>query len=297
MVMNAIKNPSTKHRYLYLNSIREIIINDSHALESEYNTLCDELLKLSNHQEDRIRTLVAECLGTLFSAYPIDMQTDIQAALMDKDLKKVATVARSFMYSGKKIEGDMVDDAFEDCAADLVKLVASKDRDIKWFSLEGVLAICRTNPRLLAKNMNALLKGAFGELAINPAYIQEIQLPDNTVQKIDNGVPIRRSAYSLINHLVDVGACDKQVVLDLIDFIAANGVKETIDDMFLHIFQVVSQLWKKNSAVAHSKVEPMIAAVDPKFDFWVKNLANESIEKKTVAVFRVVYQMTECAEN
>lgn len=76
-VMNAIKDPKTKHRYLYLNSIREIILNDSHALESECNTLTDQLLNLSNHPEERIRTLVAECLGTLFSAYPIDMQTDI----------------------------------------------------------------------------------------------------------------------------------------------------------------------------------------------------------------------------
>lgn len=90
---------------------------------------------------------------------------------MDKDVKKVATVARSFMYSGKKIQGDMVDDAFADCGADLVKLIGHQDRDIKWFSVEGLYAICKTNAGLMAPKMQELLKQAFAALAINPAFI------------------------------------------------------------------------------------------------------------------------------
>jgi hypothetical protein len=49
--------------------------------------------------------------------------------------------------------------------------------------------------------------------------------------------------------------------------------------------------------VAHTKVEPVIAAMDPKFDFYCKNLQSEAVEAKALAVMRVVYWMMECQEN
>jgi hypothetical protein len=180
IVMSAINNPKTGHRYLYLNSIREIILNDSQALETETGDLTTQLLNLSNHPEERIRTLVAECLGSLFSAYPIDMQTDLQEVLMGKDARKIATVARSFMYSGKKITGDLSDDAFADCGSDLVGLIEQKDRDIKWFALEGLLTICKTKPSIMMPKLKDLVHRAFSELNVRTEFITEIALPDNT---------------------------------------------------------------------------------------------------------------------
>jgi len=82
-VMASIKDPKTKFRYLYLNSIREIVTNDSKALEKDVTTVTEQLLQLANHQEAQIRILVAECIGGLFSEYPIDMGTDLEGILMD----------------------------------------------------------------------------------------------------------------------------------------------------------------------------------------------------------------------
>ena len=63
-------------------------------------------MRLAEHKDDRIRSLVAECLGRLYSEYPYEVgdENEVNSLLGSADAyTKIATLARSFMYSGLKI--------------------------------------------------------------------------------------------------------------------------------------------------------------------------------------------------
>lgn len=298
-VMACIQDPKTKHRYLYLNSIKEIVNNDSKALEKDVNNVTEQLLKLANHKEAQIRILVAECIGGLFSEYPIDMGTDLEGALMDNSNPVTqATVARSFMFSGRNITHDAFD-SFESCAQQLIGLIGSKYVDVKRFALEGLNTMIKNNTEVVKGSLNDLIKACFAEFVINKAFIQEIQLPDNSVQKIDDGVPMRTAAYNCVMGLIDQGVVGGNVIIDLIDFIAdgTKGFAETHDDMWKLVNGVLAQLWRRYSAIAHGKADKVVAVMEPKFDFFVKNLANEVIMNKMLAMLKTIHWMNECQEN
>lgn len=60
-------------------------------------------MQQSMHEEESIRSIVAESLGRLFAAYPQDLIGTVQAALQKGDARQKATVAKSVKYSGQKI--------------------------------------------------------------------------------------------------------------------------------------------------------------------------------------------------
>jgi hypothetical protein len=59
-----------KQKYLFLNTIREIILNDSDCLKNDVDKVTELLMSQTTHEEESIRSIVAESLGRLFSAYP-----------------------------------------------------------------------------------------------------------------------------------------------------------------------------------------------------------------------------------
>lgn len=62
----------------------------------------------TNHPEDSIRSIVAECLGRLFIVYPEDLIEQIETSLKGNDPVVKATLARSAKYSGQKVENVMM---------------------------------------------------------------------------------------------------------------------------------------------------------------------------------------------
>lgn len=69
-VVELVSKSEPKKKYLFLNTIREIILNDSECLRDYITPMQDLLMQQSNNDEESIRSIVAESLGRLFAAYP-----------------------------------------------------------------------------------------------------------------------------------------------------------------------------------------------------------------------------------
>lgn len=82
-VMEMINNSDSKHKYLFLNTIREIILNNSEALQNDVEVLAELLLEQSTHDEESIRSIVAESLGRLFNAWPAEMIDCLSEGIKD----------------------------------------------------------------------------------------------------------------------------------------------------------------------------------------------------------------------
>ena len=72
-VFGMVAESEAKQKYLFLNTIREIVISDSSCLSAYLTPLMELLMSQTNHPEDSIRSIVAECLGRLFIVYPEDL--------------------------------------------------------------------------------------------------------------------------------------------------------------------------------------------------------------------------------
>ena len=69
-VFTLVKQSSEVQKYLFLNTIREIILHDSKCLEMYLDQLIDLLMVHATHKDELIRSTVAESMGRLLPVYP-----------------------------------------------------------------------------------------------------------------------------------------------------------------------------------------------------------------------------------
>ena len=68
-----------------MNTIREIIEHSTEALKDHLQTLVEQLLTLAAFPAERVRVVVAECIGRLFATYPGEVGLDICEAMNAED--------------------------------------------------------------------------------------------------------------------------------------------------------------------------------------------------------------------
>jgi hypothetical protein len=138
-VFALIDKSEDSHKYLFLNTIREIIINDSKCLKDYILELSELLLKYTTHSEESIRSIVAESIGRLFCTYPDEMVESISNGLQKGSELVKETLAKSVKYCVQK---DLEDaKLLQSLAIDLVDLRKEAKLNIKKNALEGLTTI------------------------------------------------------------------------------------------------------------------------------------------------------------
>lgn len=99
-VFALVDSSHDKQKYLFLNTVREIIITNAKCLEKYLPRLLPLLESQASHEEESIRSIVAESIGRLFIVYSEDMMDTMERSLADKNPLKRSTYAKSFKYSG-----------------------------------------------------------------------------------------------------------------------------------------------------------------------------------------------------
>jgi len=120
-VFQLVTKSDTKQKYLFLNTLREIILHDSNILKDYIKPMQELFMQQSISEEESIRSIVAESLGRLFAAYPQELIAIVDAGLQDGNALKKATIAKSVKYSGQKANAEHAKH-FKTIAIDLIKL-------------------------------------------------------------------------------------------------------------------------------------------------------------------------------
>ena len=108
-VFNLINSENTK-KYLFLSTLREIIIENPKCLVMHLERVVDLFMAHSTHQDENIRNIVAESLGRLTPAYEMDIFNVLEDGLKANDAKTRSTIAKSVKYSGPKLKEPIVFD-------------------------------------------------------------------------------------------------------------------------------------------------------------------------------------------
>lgn len=145
-----------KQKYLFLNTIREIILNDSDCLKDYIKPMRDLLIQQSSNEEESIRSIVAESLGRLFAAYPDQLMQTVTQGLQTGDVKQKATIAKSVKYSGQKAGSQSTQQIYRAVATDLIKLRTETDPEIKKNAIEGLTTIAHANWLIMQDQLTGL---------------------------------------------------------------------------------------------------------------------------------------------
>lgn len=77
-VFTLVDKSEHQEKYLFLNTIREIIIHNSKCLKPYLHKLLPLLIEHCKNEEETIRNIVAESIGRLFIVYATEMFNDIE---------------------------------------------------------------------------------------------------------------------------------------------------------------------------------------------------------------------------
>ena len=65
-----ISTSASQEKYMFLSTIKEIIVNKPECLKSYIKTLMELYYNQSNNDDEPIRNIVAESIGKLFVTHP-----------------------------------------------------------------------------------------------------------------------------------------------------------------------------------------------------------------------------------
>lgn len=87
------------------------------------------------------------------------------------------------------------------------------DPEVKRHTLEGLTAIRQANQLILESTIDQIKAFAFQEVIPRPELVKSETMADGSTLKLDNGIPIRRAAYSFLLTLYNTGSIDSSFVL------------------------------------------------------------------------------------
>lgn len=146
-----------KQKYLFLYSIRDIIVHAPKCLKNFLGKLLPLLLAYSGVEDQTIRSLVTENIGRLFVVYSQEMVNDIEKGLKSKDALIRQTVTGSFKYGASKNTEPI---ALEMIIGDISKLISDKDVNVQKAALEAVMTITHNHSSVVAADLERLLQAA-----------------------------------------------------------------------------------------------------------------------------------------
>jgi hypothetical protein len=139
-VFEFVNGSKDDQKYLFLNTIREIIISDPKCLQNYIMDLTNLLLKHTTHKEESIRTIVAESIGRLFQTYPDELLSPISDGITKGTELEKETLAKSIKYSVHS-EFEESKQFFDLIANDLITLSKESSPNVKRNALEALATI------------------------------------------------------------------------------------------------------------------------------------------------------------
>jgi len=256
-VFALVQQSDDSKKYLFLNTLREIIVANPQCLDIYLDNILELLLTYSSHTDENIRSIVAEALGRLTPSYQEDIGGTLEDALKSNDLLKKATVARSVKFSGQRMTQPLV---LMSIIVALICQESETDPEVKKNAIEGLTSIIHSQISLIKVPIREFLPRIFGfaltETVIRKELIEEVELGPFK-HKVDKGLPIRRAAYQLLETLYE--HCSGDVDINkIVDTLVQVGLTDTAEECVVLTLSILAKLCSRSAVVVISRMEQLI---------------------------------------
>ena len=294
-VFTLVKQSSEVQKYLFLNTIREIILHDSKCLEMYLDQLIDLLMVHATHKDELIRSTVAESMGRLLPVYPQFIGNAIEDGLRSGAPLQKATLAKSVKYGGGKCGDQMM---VTMVAEGLILMKDQQEPEVKKNALDGLTTLVHGNWRWVADLLADVEAFAHQELPVRPELIEEVDLGPFK-QKRDHGVPMRKAAYALLEQLYD--RCAERIDLDkLVDAVVNMGLVDGAEEVVIPSLTILARLGQHSGVVVLSRIDAIVAQFEKLFRTNLKLVSSKQSQERAIAIvraaLRVVHTINSSAE-
>jgi len=291
-VFALVDKSQDQQKYLFLNTIREIIMHDSKCLEMYVDQLLDLLMSQTTNEDESIRSIVAESLGRLFVVYSEDLIGTIEDGLTKGSLTMKATLAKSIKYAASKHTSQL---ALQSAAFELLKLRVETDPDIKKNALESLTTIVHNDFDLIKKEVEVFEAFAHQETSVRKELIEDVDLGPFK-HKVDKGLPMRKAAFQLLEELFDK-ASDHVDVSKIVQAVVLSGLSDSNEDSVVLNLHILAKLTQRSGAVVLSQIESIVLAFEKLFQQNLKLVQTKERSANIVrAVVRVVHLINSSEE-
>eukprot|EP00557_Chaetoceros_sp_GSL56_P008397 CAMPEP_0176506252 /NCGR_PEP_ID=MMETSP0200_2-20121128/16933_1 /TAXON_ID=947934 /ORGANISM="Chaetoceros sp., Strain GSL56" /LENGTH=1457 /DNA_ID=CAMNT_0017905869 /DNA_START=20 /DNA_END=4393 /DNA_ORIENTATION=- len=205
-ILSALEEKDQKQQYLLLSSLREFIHCHQKGYGGEIASSIPQILPhLFNHladKEEGVRTMVADCLGSLACLEPAVILPHLQNIANESSGGKChatcATVLISMKYA---IAGKCDTLMIVSYMPTFLNLLNEEDLSVKNAALLMIYSAVHHNPQLVLNFMQQTISPALHELA----QLKQERVVDlgPFKQKVDYALPIRKAALSIFSTCLD----------------------------------------------------------------------------------------------
>jgi cullin-associated NEDD8-dissociated protein 1 len=130
----------------------------------------------------------------------------------------------------------------------------------------------------------------FAETHINPAWITEVDLGPFK-HKVDEGIPIRKGAYALIDTMVE--KIPERVNCGHITETVIKGLDDTAEECMILCLHILGRLISWAPAIVVSYMDSLIDAFDKQCQKHVKLIGTTQSNEKSLNITRSILRVAE----
>jgi cullin-associated NEDD8-dissociated protein 1 len=227
---------------------------------------------------------VAENLGRLFNQYSAEMATALENSLKSASSFERSTVTKAFKYSTSKDTNVFDLEYFVEL---LVKKIGDADITVRRCALESLTAITHAHPNAIRKDAESLQVAAIQMTRIDPSLIKEVDLGPFK-HKVDDGIPIRKAAYALIDTMVE--RVPERVNSPAITEITIKGLEDTAEECMIQCLTLIHRMSCFAPIFVITQIEALIESFNKQF---AKNIANVGTNDKAKNIMRSIIRVVE----
>ena len=270
-IVKQLETGDKKHTYLLLSALREFIIHRSRTTDSidtmsaNLTMIVPALERFCSDEEEGVRTMVAECLGSLTCQQPDIMLPKLEKWLTETEESKSNALVSWTIVSAIKlaIAGKVDSSLLAASMPTFVKMLHHKDVPVRHASLQMIYSAVHHMPVAISFLMQDDIMSSLYELA-KLKLERKVDLGPFT-HTVDDALPLRKAALSIFSTCMDnvpgtVDASEFIVVL-----VKALG---DVEDMQLHAHQILIAMCSRQSSyivtALDSFVEPLEKTMNKK---------------------------------
>ncbi len=286
-MFNLVDKSQKTEKYLFLNTIREIILHNPNCLQAYLTKLLPMLVAHCSHEEESIRSVVAEIIGRLFVFYSMDMSSEIESGMKSKNHLVRATIAKSFKSAAVKETDEMQLNLF---ATDLIKMIGDTDLQVKQNSLEALTQIIHNRADVIKSDVKTLCTATFKETPIKPELITEVDLGPFK-HKEDRGIPIRKQAFSLLDTIVEKmpERCDLNSIMEVI----VEGLKDSAEEVMVICLNAIGRILRCAPGIVAGSLDIIVDFFEQQFSKNLKMISGPQSTEKAQNIIRTILRLVE----
>jgi cullin-associated NEDD8-dissociated protein 1 len=265
------------HRYLLLTSLKEVISYHFQRMQPYIPSVLPLLFDHCDSQDESVRTLVAECLGKLFSASPDELSGEFIRLLTSGSLLAKQVVASSVKFAASANSKPSI--GFSEVLLTLLELLDLSDLAVRRNTLQSLNSVAHHMPSVIRPHVPDFIAKLYAETIVKPELIHTVDLGPFT-HKVDDGLPLRKASFGLLETLVDF--LPEKVEPNALLEVLLRGLEDPSEEVHLLCHQILCKVAVWASGTLLAVLDAMLDLLRKSIEKQVKLLKNsQEVERAT----------------